>query len=103
MDNAKQNGSRAKFAFLTDGYMTVTSSSLHKISIILYSSCVYSHIALPMEYKEMTNLVLSNQPEPEVLKRRLNTIMQRNANENTAGLRRISKRFDQPKIERLET
>ena len=28
--------------------------------------------------------------------------MQRTADENAAGLRRICKRFDQPKIERLE-
>ena len=32
----------------------------------------------------------------------LNTMMQRNANENFAGLQRICQRSDQPKIERLE-
>ena len=31
----------------------------------------------------------------------LNIVMQRTANENAAFLRRICKRFDQPKIERL--
>ena len=31
----------------------------------------------------------------------LNIMMQRTANENAAGLRRICKRSDQPKIERL--
>ena len=49
----------------------------------------------------MTTLVLSNQPEPDVLKRSLKTMMKRNAKENAAGLRRICKRSDQPKIERL--
>ena len=32
----------------------------------------------------------------------INTMMQRTANENAAGIRRICKRSDQPKIERLE-
>ena len=35
-------------------------------------------------------------------KRMVNTIMQRTTNENNAGLRRICKRSDQPKIKRLE-
>ena len=47
----------------------------------------------------MTNLVLSNYPaEPEVLKISLNTMMQRTANENAAGLRKICKGSDMPKV-----
>ena len=37
-----------------------------------------------------------------VFKKELYTMMQRTANENAAGLRRICKRSDQPKIQRLE-
>ena len=45
--------------------------SLYKIRQLLSSGCVYSHTAWPKEYKQMTNLVLNNQLEPEVLKRSL--------------------------------
>ena len=49
----------------------ITTSSLYKIRQLLSSGCVYSHTAWPKEYKQMTNLVLKNQLEPEVLKRSL--------------------------------